>query len=264
MTKLRAASLPAALLIGVPTVALAQEGAEAGAAIERPRFVLFEGSISTLPDSQQDWKEIGVILLLPVSDRDALTVQGNRFERFGIDDVEIGALYTHRADEDTWLHFGASATPSADFRPEVSLTAGVDHRLSQGSSATVVSIDAGWRNFPAQGVFNLSPAVTRYLGGDGSFYLTARANALVADGDSLRVGGSLRGDYAPGNRRRAFIGVAAGPDTDVGVVTDTYSIYGGGEVPIGNTLSITGSVAREWRDGPADRTEFRIGLKFGL
>ena len=84
------------------------------------------------------------------------------------------------------------------------------------------------------------------------------------EGDRLRVGGSLRGTWEPGDRRRLFAGVAAGPDTDLGVVTDTWSLFGGGELPIGARISVVGSLAREWREGPADRTEFRIGLKVGL
>ncbi len=231
---------------------------------KRQGFVLFEGAVSTLAGGLQDWRETGVVLSVPVAQRDTFDVRGVWYERFGFDDVEIGALYTHRAGDNTWLRMGASGTPSADFRPEIGLTAGVDHRLSEGPSATVIGFDAAWRSFPAQDVFNISPAITRYLGGTGDFSLTARANALVAEDDSLRIGGSFRGDFAPGDRSRAFLGIAAGPDTDVGLVIDTYSIFGGGEVPLGDTVSITGSFAREWRDGPADRTEFRIGLKVRL
>ena len=231
---------------------------------DRPGFILFESAIAALDDGQEDWNEAGVLLSLPAATRDTFDLRGTWYERFGLEDTEVAALYTHRASDDTWLRFGAGGAPAADFRPEIGLSAGVDHRLADGPAATVVGVDAAWRKFPAQDVFNVSPAITRYLGGAGSFSLTARANALVAQGDKMRLGGSLRGDYAPGGGKRAFVGVAAGPDTDLGVVTDTYSLFAGGDVPLDESVSLTGSIAREWRDGPADRNEFRIGLKFGL
>ena len=229
----------------------------------RRGFVLLEGALSALDGDLQDWNEIGVVLGTPIASRDSLDLRGSWYERFGLRDVELAALYTHRAGEDTWLRVGASGTPSADFRPEVALTAGIDRRITRGPNATVVGVDAAWRRFPAQDVFNVSPAITRYFGNTGEVSVTARANALIAEGDAMRLGGSLRADYAPAQRTRAFLGVAAGPDTDLGVVTDTYSVFGGGEVPFGDRLSLTGSIAREWRDGPADRTEFRLGLKVG-
>ena len=230
----------------------------------RASTLLVDGARSALDGNLEDWTEIGATFVMPIAARDTLEVRAIHYERFGLEDIELGALYTRRADEDTWLRFGASGTPSADFRPGTSLTAGMDRRLSRGPGATVVGIDAAWRAFPAQDVFNLSPAITRYLGNSGNASITARANLLAPDGDTLRVGGSLRADYQPRPRHRAFVGIAAGPDTDVGVVTDTYSLFSGGEVPLGDTLTLIGSVAREWRDGPADRTEFRLGLKVGL
>lgn len=229
----------------------------------REAFVLVEGALSDLPAGIDDWHEAGVTLALPVAASDTLELRASWFERFGLEDTEAAALYTHRAGTDTWLRVGASVAPGADFRPEIGLVAGVDRRLAGGPQATVVGLDAQFRSFPAQDVFSLSPSITQYLG-DGSFFLTARALALAAEDDRLRVGGSLRGAWEPGDRRRLFAGVAAGPDTDLGVVTDTWSLFGGGELPIGARLSVVGSLAREWREGPADRTEFRIGLKVGL
>ena len=231
---------------------------------DRRGFVLVEGALSDFSDPICDWQEAGVTMALPVAARDTLDARGTYYRRFGFDDVELAAGYTHRAGKDTWLRFAASGTPSADFRPEIGLGAGIDQRVVSGPAATVLGLDASWRRFPLQDVWTVSPAITQYFGGNGAFSLTARADAVVPDGQDLRIGGLLRFDHRPDERRRAFVGIASGPDTDIGRVVTTRSVFGGGELPLGEALSVTGSVARDWRDGPLDRTEFRIGVKAGL
>lgn len=63
---------------------------------------------------------------------------------------------------------------------------------------------------------------------------------------------------------RVFAGVSDGPDTDLGVVTQVTSLFGGFEVPLGPQFGLTTSLAHEWRDVGFDRTELRLGLKVGL
>jgi hypothetical protein len=74
----------------------------------------------------------------------------------------------------------------------------------------------------------------------------------------------LRGDYQPHERHRLFAGVADGPDTDLGVVTNVTSLFGGVEFPIAGRISLTTSLAHEWRSVGSDRTELRAGIKAGL
>ena len=256
-----------AVLAAAPDYADARDGLALVAARRaspdaRRATLLVEGALADVGGQARDWREAGAVLSLPFGD-DALELGGRYYSRFGLEDAELGAGFTHRAGPDGWLRAGIGVTPAADFRPEVSARIGYDRRIAAGLAATVVGVDAGWRRFPVQDVWNVSPALTRYFG-DGGISVTVRADAVLPQGDDLRFGGSLRGDYAPADRLRAFAGIAAGPDTDLGIVTDTYSVFGGGEVPLGDALSLTGALSREWRDGPADRTEFRLGLKARL
>ena len=253
----------AAVLAAAPDYTDARDGLALVAsrrAAEPRGFVAVEGGVSKVSGAR-NWREAGLLLVLP-SDRDTLEMRGMWYDRFGLEDVEASALYTRRTSPDTWLRIGAGATPGADFRPELSLTAGIDRRLGDAADATILGLDATWRKFPAQDVWTVTPAVTQYVG--SVFALTARANAVAAEGDALRLGGSLRGDYLPAERTRAYIGAAAGPDTDLGVVTDTRALFAGGEIPLDERVSLYASLAREWRDGPADRTDFRLGFKIGL
>ena len=230
-----------------------------GDAETRPGFVVIDGAVSNLGEGQSDWHEAGVLAALPLGTGDTLEAEGRWFERFGLEDVELAARYTHRAGSDLWLRAGLSATPSADFRPEIGLSAGIDYRLAP---ATVASLDTSWQRFPLQEVVTLRPSLTQYFD-EGRFALTAGARAVFVDDETL-VGGSARADWLPRERTRVFVGAANGPETDLGVVSDTTSLYGGGELPLTGTLSLLGSVSREWRGLGADRTEARLGIRIGL
>ena len=232
-------------------------------AAARRGFVLVEGAMADVDGALPDWYEATIVAQLPVAGQDSLDLRGSWYRRFGLEDVEALVGYSHQATRDTWLRGSVSAAPSADFRPEVGLAAGIDHRLSAGPSATIVGFDASWRKFPAQDVWTFSPALTQYFAG-GNASVLLRANALAAEDDKLRLGGLGRFDYYATDRSRAYVGAGFGPDTDLGVVTDTRTLFGGGELGLGGALSVTGSVSREWRDGPADRTEARLGLKVAL
>lgn len=241
-------------------LALVERRRSAPAETARSVSVVADFALSSLDAPQSDWSEAGLAVAVPIGAGDTLDVKGTWYERFNLQDVEIGGLYTHRAGEDVWVRFGASGTPAADFRPEIAATAGLDYRAA---SSTVLSFDIGWQDFPAEQVWSLRPGITQYLGG-GRFALNASARAVVAGNDDLLIGGALRGDFLPRDNTRLFIGAATGPETDLGIVRDTTSLFGGGEVPLGNQISLLASVSHEWREVGSDRTEGRIGIKFGL
>lgn len=226
----------------------------------RRSFVLAEGALSDLDSGQQDWHELGLAASLAAGERSTLDLRGNWYDRFGISDSEFGALLTHRAGQDLWLRIGGLVTPGADFRPEVGASAGLDYRFAAHSVAT---IDASWQQFPAQTIWTLRPGFTQYLGG-GRYALTVQASAAAASGRDVLVGASVRGDHFASDRTRFFVGAASGPETDLGIVRQTTSLFFGGEVALGADVSLLGSAAREWSGIGADRSEARIGLKLLL
>lgn len=233
------------------------------AAPAQQRYVFIEGSLSDLSQGRKGWSEIAVGALLPVS-RDASTrLNAAHYRRFGVEDVEVAGELTVQTSANSWLRAKGSGTPSADFRPEWSVGAGLDRRLGSSANPTVVGMDIGFQRYPVQDVLLVSPAVTQYFAG-GRYSLTARANAVRPEDDSFRIGGALRADYFPRERVRLFLGAASGPDTDLGVVTTTTALFAGAELPLTSTLSLTASVAQEWRDGGFDRSDARLGLRLGF
>ncbi len=223
-------------------------------------FVQLEGASSDLEPGQKDWKEIGIAASFPLDPRTTLNTRGTWYERFDVRDVEFGALATHRVSELAWLRLGVSAVPSADFRPAIGIEAGADMRIAE---STIGSLDAAWQKFPAGDVWTFRPGVTRYFG-SGRYALAAGLRAVSAESSDLLIGGSLRGDFFPQDRNRLFIGIATGPETDLGEVRDTTSFYGGGETPLTGAVSLLGSFACEWRAAGSDRTEVRVGLKVSI
>lgn len=241
-------------------LALVAERRRAPVAGQRKATVVLDVALSDLEAPQSDWSEAGLTASLPAGERDTLDIFGTWYERFDLEDVQIGALYTHRAGEDLWLRAGASGTPSADFRPEIAATTGIDYRVAP---STILSFDIGWQDFPSEEVWSLRPGLTQYFGG-GRYALNASARAVFAGSNDVLIGGSLRGDYLPRDRTHLYAGVATGPETDLGEVRDTTSLFGGGEVPLTDAISLLGSVAHEWREVGSDRTEGRVGLKLAL
>jgi len=258
-----------AVLAAAPDYADAREGLNQVAARRaapdpaRRAELTVEGALSDLEGGASDWHEAGVRLRLPADAATSVEAAGTYYRRFGLDDVELAGTVVHRAGEDLWLRAEASAAPNADFRPQWGIGAGLDWRLRGGDAATVLTLDTRYQDFPAQHVTTLSPGLVQYFA-DGRAWLTARAFGVIPEGGDLQLGWLLRGDFAPADRYRLFAGVADGPDTDLGVVTDVTSLFGGFEVPLGDRFSLIGSVGREWREAGADRTDFRLGFKVGL
>ncbi|MWV27015.1 YaiO family outer membrane beta-barrel protein [Aurantiacibacter rhizosphaerae] len=226
----------------------------------RRGFLLVEGALSNTGGGQDDWQELGMLASIPVGAHTTLDLSGTWYRRFGTENVELGILGTHRATENLWLRAGASITPNADFRPATGISAGLDFRVASG---TVASFDSSWQSYSVQDVWTARPGITQYFGG-GRFAASLHGRVVAADGADAQIGGALRADYIPTESTRLFIGATTGPDTDLGVVRDTTSIFAGGELLLTQNISLTGSVAQEWRENGFDRTEGRIGVKISL
>lgn len=234
-----------------------------GAPPVQQRYVYVEGAISDLSQDREGWSEFAVGALQPLGRKASSNLRATHYCRFGVGDVELAAGATVQASANSWLRLNGSVTPSADFRPEWSLGAGVEHRLTNSANPVLVGLDASLQRFPVQDVLLISPVVTQYLD-SGRFSITARGNAVRVGGGSFRIGGSMRADYFATERVRFFLGAATGPDTDLGVVTNTSALFAGAELPLTGSVSLTASAAREWRDDGLGRSEGRLGLRFGF
>ena len=258
-----------AVLAAAPEYRDAQDGldrvaqarvSEAGA---QSSFVILEGALADLSGNRQGWREFAVATAVPTDAQTTIDVRGAYYRRFGLDDIELAAGATRHVSRDTWVRLGASATPGADFRPKWGVSGGVDQRFGSGGSATVLGVDLRYEEFPLQDVITISPQLTRYFAG-GRMSGTLRATGTVVDGRSIQPGGLARLDYMPSDRTRIHAGIGYGPDTDLGVATDTTSLFGGVEFPVSDQISLVGGLSHDRREDDLDRTEGRLGIKVGF
>ena len=254
-----------AVLRQAPEYADARQGLEAVAARrtlgnEANRgYALIEGAISDLSGGARDWREAAIEVGVPLSADTTVIGRATYYRRFAAEDVELNGQVVWRASENLWLRVLGGVTPHADFRPELTIGGGLDHRLG-ANSKTVLTLNGSYQRFPLQDVVTVSPGLIRYVSGDRGWF-TLRGIGTVADGGPLRVGALIRGDYVPAERWRLFAGASYAPDTDLGVVTRVTSLFAGGEAPLGDRFALTGAVARDWREGGFDRSELRLGIK---
>lgn len=172
-------------------IAPAYEDARAGLALinerenDMPRgFVIAGGSFSDLDRGASDWWEATLAAEAPVSGEVSLGGRATWYRRFGIEDVEIeGRIAAHPSDN-LWLRASIGGTPSADFRPELALSAGADLRIADGPATTVLSLDTAWQRFPLQDVASITPGITQYFGG-GQWWATVRGIGIVPSGGGL-------------------------------------------------------------------------------
>lgn len=227
------------------------------------RYFYVEGALADLSQGRKGWSEVAAGALLPAGPNALANMRATHYRRFGIEDVELAGGLTVQAAANSWFSISGSAAPSADFRPEWGLGAGVEHRLADTPNPTLVGLDVSIQRFPVQDVLLLSPKVTQYFA-SGRFSITARGNGVQVGGGPFRIGGSVRADYFASERVRYFFGAATGPDTDLVVVTTTTALFAGTELPLSRKVSLTASAAREWREDGLGRSEGRLGLRFGF
>lgn len=223
-------------------------------------YLIAGGAWSSLEAGGQDWWEASLVGEAPLSPALSLGGRASWYRRFGLKDIELEARIAARPADDLWLRASIGGTPAADFRPEIALAGGADLRVTEGTQATVLSIDAAWQRFPLQDIVTVTPGITQYFG-DGRWSGTLRGIGIVPENSSLELGVLGRLDYTISERQRLFFGAAYSPDTDLGIVTRVTSAFAGAELPLGDRVSLLPSLAHEWRDGGPDRTELRIELK---
>jgi YaiO family outer membrane protein len=167
-----------------------------------------------------------------------------------------------RLDRRIGRHSGAylslGGTPDADFRPQWQIGAGGFARLFGGRSPTSLTIDARQARYAAGDIQTFNPGIEQYIG--DRFWLTARSiNIFDEDGDH-HSGVLLRGDFLAAQRLRLFAGIADAPDVSEGVVTDTFSWFGGLSFDLTDRLTGRISIAHEDRQTGADRLQIGLGL----
>lgn len=216
-----------------------------------------DGSYSAI-DEQADWREGSIRLAHRASAATLVSGGVEISRRFGLRDVYGEMRVDHRFSQALSGYVLAGATPNADFRPEWQIGAGGSVRVAAGANPTVLTLDARQARYSAGDIQTLNPGVEQYVM-NGRAWLSARWINLFDEDGEHRGGWLVRGDWMTTPRLRLFLGASDAPDVTEGVVTDTFSLFGGLSYDVGDDMVLRASLAHEDRSGGADRLQFGLG-----
>ncbi len=215
--------------------------------------------LSSFDNDQQDWNDQS-IRVEHVPGKIAVHGSATRFERFGMNDIQLMAGIRSNTDNDWDWEIGGGVTPEADFRADVTGLArlGYKFRLDNG---TILHSSLGYQldDYDATGtVQTLTPQVMAYL--ENGMILTARMiHVMPENGQDLT--GFLGSGLIPVTERLDLrAGYANAPEAINGVVIDTESLFGGLSYQINESLQIHGTYARDDRESIYIRNGFNVGL----
>lgn len=222
-----------------------------------------DGSYSALEGGQPDWRELSVQLGRQMTADRAVAGRVEVARRFDNTDVYGEVRLDQRLSDRVTAYASFGGAPGADFLPEWQVSLGGSARITDGGSATVLTLDTRHAQYAAGDVQTVSPGIEQYLA-DGRVWLTGRwINIFDEDGEH-QSGYLLRADALATDRLRLFAGYSDAPDTSEGVVVDTRTVFGGAALDLDARTSLRLSLAHEDRETGFDRTQLSLGVGFGF
>lgn len=226
-----------------------------------PRWRLdVDGSYSAL-EGRRDWQEGSVRLGYQASEDTTVGAAVEVSRRFGETDTYGELRIDQRLSDGASAYVTAGATPNADFRPEWQIGAGGSVRVAAGENPTVLTVDARQARYRSGDIQTVAPGVQQYVAG-GRVWLTGRWINIFDENGRHRSGYLARGDVMATERLRLYAGLADAPDVSEGVVTDTFSLFGGIVYDVGDRTQLRFSIAHEDRETGSDRLQAGVGIGF--
>ena len=218
----------------------------------------FDGSYSRV-DRQADWQSATLVVQHQAGARTIVAATADATRRFDRTDIYGEARVDHRFAPGSNVYVLVGGTSDADYRPEWQLGAGAAVRLHGGPHATIARLDFRQADYPAGDVQTVTPGIEQYVGGRA--WVTAQW-INVWDRFTHSSGWLVRGDVMATERFRLFVGAADAPDLDQGVVIDTFSLFGGLSIDVGDRLTLRVSLAHDDPEGPSDRDTVALGMGY--
>jgi YaiO family outer membrane protein len=214
---------------------------------------------SDLEGGRPDWKEGSIRLRHQATPATAIGAGLEVFRRFGLTDVYGELRLDQQLSDAATVYVSLGGTADADFRPEWQIGAGGSVRVAPGPNPTVLTLDARQAHFRSGDIQTLNPGVEHYFGGGRAWLAVRWINIFDEDGDH-ESGWLARGDLQMNRKVRLFLGAADAPDTSEGVVTETFSLFGGLVYDLDQRRTVRVSLAHEDREGGGDRLQLSLGM----
>ncbi len=215
--------------------------------------------MSSFDNDQQDWNDQS-IRVEHVPGKIAVHGSATRFERFGMNDIQVMAGIRSNTDNDWDWEVGAGVTPGADFRADVTGLARLGYKLRL-DNGTILHSSLGYQldDYDATGtVQTLTPQVIAYL--ENGMILTARMIHVMPENGADLTGFLGSGLIPLTESLDIRAGYANAPEAINGIVIDTESLFGGLSFQLNENLQIHGTYARDDREGIYIRDGFNVGL----
>jgi YaiO family outer membrane protein len=220
-----------------------------------------DGSYSTLTEDQPDWRETAFRVTHQPARGTSISGGLEISRRFGETDAYGELRLEQRWGNRASAYVLLGGTPNADYRPEWQIGAGGLLRIRGGAAPTMFALDARQARYPVGDIQTLNPGVEQYLA-SGRLWINARWINIFDEDGRHHSGWLVRGDAMASERVRLFVGAADAPDVSEGVVTDTFSLFGGLSYDVDERTTLRASLARHDRESGYDRLEFGLGAGF--
>ncbi|MDY6923148.1 MAG: YaiO family outer membrane beta-barrel protein [Pseudomonadota bacterium] len=200
------------------------------------------------------WTEARLAVARTWNERWTIGAAGEWTERFGEEDLFVEARLDRRLG---WggAYAALGGALEAEYRPEVSLRAGTDVRLSPVIGGT---LDASAARFPSGDVTSLQPGLAADLA-QGRVRLSARWINVWDEADRRRTGYAVGALWTGSDRLRLRLDYADAPETSEGVTVDVRAVGAGAEIGLTDRVSLRLGALHEDR-GAYDREAITLGL----
>ncbi|MFN4040175.1 MAG: YaiO family outer membrane beta-barrel protein [Brevundimonas sp.] len=211
-------------------------------------------SKSRLGADLPDWTEVRLGVVRALDERWTFAGSAEWTERFDNEDLLLEARLDRRF---AWgaAYAALGGAVEAQYRPEVSLRAGTDIRLSPTFSGT---LDTSVARFASGDVISLQPGLAADLV-QGRVRLAARWINLWDEADEHRTGYSLSAQWAASDRLSLRLSHADAPETSEGVTVDVRAVSLGAEIGLTDQITLRLGALHEER-GAYDRDAITLGL----
>ncbi len=211
-------------------------------------------SKSRLGADLPDWTEVRLGAVRALDERWTVGGSAEWTERFDNDDLFLEGRVDRRF---AWggAYAALGGAMEAEYRPEVSLRAGTDVRLSPVISGT---LDASAARFASGDVTSLQPGLAADLA-QGRMRVAARWINVWDETDQRRTGYALSAQWTATDRLRLRLDHADAPETSEGVTVDVRAVSLGAEIGLTDQVSLRLGALHEDR-GAYDREAITLGL----
>ena len=227
------------------------------------RIDMGTGGSSLDLDGLDNWSEQSVSV---AHTRGRLTTSGTlqRFSRFGMTDVSLGAGLADATRGGLDWSVQAAVTPDADFRPDWSAGGMVGTSVADATpiDGAVLQPSLTYRldDYGNQTIHNVQPDLTLYMANGAE--VGGRLIGTVPSAGEAQLGWLARTRLPVTDRLSAKLGYARAPEAIAGETITTESVFGGMSYAVRDDLEVHLDVGRDARENSYTRTHANVALTY--